>query len=402
MTTTAQAAARHPRPFHEPSSGNGPRRPALKRLLGGTIASGLAAALLALTSCHGAQHGQGPRTPTIPVVQVPAQDITGETGYPVRIEGIVNADVRAKIAGYITQVLVDEGAKVQEGQPLFRLETRTLSEDAQAAQANVDAAQVAVDQLQPLVAKHIIGSSQLEAAKAKLAQAKADHKSITANIGYASINSPISGYVGRIPYRQGSLVDPGSPLPLTTVSNTSEVYAYFSMNEADYIDFLQHTPGGTLSEKITHFPDVKLVMANDEAYAHAGKITTVTAQVDPGTGTVSFRATFPNPEHLIAYGSSGTLLIPRLHKAAVVVPAASTYEQQGLTYAFRVLKDSTVTPVILQVADRIGNTLVVRSGLAAGDAIVAEGAGKLHDKDKIIPVPRAFTSLTDSIKPIFQ
>ncbi|MBS1937926.1 MAG: efflux RND transporter periplasmic adaptor subunit [Bacteroidetes bacterium] len=335
-------------------------------------------------------------------MQIPARDITGETGYPVRIEGIVNADVRAKIAGYITQVLVDEGARVQEGQPLFRLETRTLSEDAQAAQANVDAAQVAVDQLQPLVAKHIIGPSQLEAAKAKLAQAKADHKSITANIGYASINSPISGYVGRIPYRQGSLVDPSSPLPLTTVSNTSEVYAYFSMNEADYIDFLQHTPGGTLGEKITHFPDVKLVMANDEAYAHAGKITTVTAQVDPGTGTVSFRATFPNPEHLIAYGSSGTLLIPRLHKAAVVVPSASTYEQQGLTYAFRVLKDSTVTPVILQVADRIGNTLVVRSGLAAGDAIVAEGAGKLHDKDKIIPVPRAFSSLTDSIKPIFQ
>lgn len=402
MATTMQVPIRPPLPFQHPLLSNGPHWPALQPLHGGTIAIGLAAALLALTSCHGGPQGKGPRTPTIPVVQVPVQDITGETGYPVRIEGIVNADVRAKIAGYITQVLVDEGAKVQDGQPLFRLETRTLSEDAQAAQANVDAAQVNVDQLQPLVDKHIIGPSQLETAKAKLAQAKADYKSIAANIGYASINSPISGYVGRIPYRQGSLVDPNSPLPLTTVSNTSEVYAYFSMNEADYLDFLQNTPGGTLNEKITQFPSVKLMMANGSAYIHSGKITTVTAQVDPSTGTVSFRATFPNPDHLIAYGSSGTLLIPRLHKAAVVVPAASTYEQQGLTYAFQVLKDSTVTPVILDVADRIGNTLVVRSGLAAGDAIVAEGAGKLHDKDKIIPVPRAFTSLTDSIKPIFQ
>lgn len=359
---------------------------------------------LILFSCKSKTQTQlaGPQTPSLPVIQLPAQDIEGTTSYPVRIEGIVNAEVRAKIPGYITRVLVDEGAYVRKGQPLFRLETQSLTEDAQAAKANIEAAQVGVDQLKPLVEQKIVSEVQLRTAEARLAQARASYKSIVANIDYANINSPVAGYVGRIPYRQGSLVNPTSPLPLATISNTSEVYGYFSMNEAEYVDFLQNSPGSNLSEKMKHFPPVRLQMANGEVYKHEGKIQTVTAQVDPTTGTVSFRATFPNPEHLIANGSSGTILIPKKYTHAVLIPQESTYEQQGITYVYQVLQDSTVTSRIINVADRINNLIVVKSGIEEGAEIVGQGASTLNDKQKIVPIPKPFDSLATGPKVVFQ
>lgn len=363
----------------------------------------LAFSLLVAACSNKSKVGQTqPKALPFPVIEIPAQNITGKTTFPVSIEGLVNSEVRAKIPGYITEVLVDEGQRVQKGQPLFRLETDALSEDAQAAKANVEAAQVGVDQLKPLVKQNIISKIQLETAEAKLAQAKANYKSITANIGYANITSPIDGYVGAIPYRKGSLVNPSSPLPLTTVSNTHEVYCYFSMNEAAYLDFLQNTPGKTLSEKILHFPKVQLQLANGDLYVHEGKIQTVTAQVDPSTGTVSFRAIFPNPEHLIANGSSGTILIPKTYQNAILVPEESTYEQQGKTYVYQLLKGDTVAQRIITVTDRVNNILIVSSGIQAGDKIIAQGIGKLHDKEQIIPIITSFDSVANNLKPVFQ
>lgn len=354
-------------------------------------------------SCQRQQGRQGQaRIPAVPVVQVPGRDIIGERSYPVSLQGIVNAEVRARIAGYITGVLVDEGEHVRAGQPLFRLETQSLTEDAQAAKANIDAAQVGVDQLRPLVRQNIVSQVQLETAEARLAQAKAAYNSITASIGYANIASPVEGFVGAIPYRQGTLVGPTTPLPLTTVSNTSEVYGYFSMNEADYVDFLQKTPGATLEEKVKHFPPVKLQLPNGEVYAHAGRIMAVTAQVDPATGSVSFRATFPNPEHLIPNGSSGIILVPVDYKDAVLVPQESTYEQQGKVYVFQVVGDTAVTARVIDVRDQVDNLYVVRSGIRTGDLIVAKGAAQLREGARIQPQPMVFDSLATSIKPVFQ
>lgn len=343
-----------------------------------------------------------PQTPVVSVISIPsARDVAGKTEYPVSIEGVVNSEVRPKIQGYITGVFVDEGAFVKRGQLLFQLETNSLSEDARAAKANVDAAQVGVDQLKPLVEQNIVSNVQLETAKAKLAQAKAAYQSVTANIGYSRIVCPVDGYVGTIAYRQGSLVSPTNPLPITTVSNTQEVYAYFSMNEASYVDFLQNTPGKTLAEKVTHFPKVKLKLANGEIYKYDGVIKTVTAQVDPGTGSVSFRATFPNPEHLLVNGSSGTIVIPKIYKDAIVVPAISTYEQQGKTYVYELQKDSSVTPVIIEVKEQIDNIIVVGSGVQPGTEIVAKDAGKLRDQMKVKAVPTPFDSVAKPIVPVF-
>src|SRR5690606_38718533 len=142
-----------------------------------------------------------------------------------------------------------------------------------------NAAQVEIDKLKPLVEKNIISSVQLETAKAKLQQAKSSYNSIGANIDYGNIKSPVDGYVGAIRLRKGTLVSPTSQEPLTTVSDIKQVYAYFSMNESDYLDFIQNTKGKTIQEKIKNLPKVTLVLANGSTYDKEGTVETINSQV---------------------------------------------------------------------------------------------------------------------------
>lgn len=364
---------------------------------------GLILGLILFISCQQNKQGQqqAGRAMPYPVVEVPLRTVTGYTSYPVSIEGTVNSAVRAKVSGYITAVLVDEGEKVRKGQKLFRLETQALTQDAGAARANVNAAQVEVDKLKPLVEKGIISKVQLETAKARLAQAQASYKSIVANISYATIESPIDGYVGAIPYRVGTLVSPADPVPLTTVSDTEEVYAYFAMNEKEYLEFLQTAEGETLTEKIMNFPPVSLELVNGEIYEQKGKIETVTGQINTSTGTVSFRATFPNPYRLLANGNSGKIRIPKTYESVPLVPEAATFEQQGRVYVYRVQDDTLAVASPVQVQDRVKNVIVAASGIKAGDKIVAEGVGKLRDRTPIVPQIVAFDSIANSLKVVF-
>lgn len=364
----------------------------------------LAVACIFFVSCNSDKQQQAPRSSALPlpVVEVPRKTVTGYTSYPVSIEGRVFSAIRAKVPGYITKVLIDEGQAVKKGQTLFTIETQALSEDAGAAQANVIAAQVEVDRLKPLVAKGIIGDVQLETAQARLAQAKANYNSVSANISYATIKSPIDGNVGSIGFREGALVSPGDPMPLTTVTNVREVYAFFAVNERDYIDILQNTKGNSLAEKIKNFPPVSLELVNGTPYPEKGKVETITGQVNSSTGTVSFRATFPNRNRLLAHGNSGSILIPREYENVIVVPQTSTFEQQGKIYVYKVQGDSLAVMSAITVKDRIENVFVVESGINAGDKIVAQGFGKLRDQALIKPQPIAFDSIANSLKVVFK
>lgn len=363
-------------------------------------------AILLFSACgndkNAPQQAMAQQAQHLPVVVVPTKTVTSFTAYPASIEGIVNSAVRPKISGYITQVLVDEGQKVKKGQILFKLETQTLNQDAAAGRANVNAAQVEVDKLIPLVEKNIISNVQLETAKAKLAQAKASYNSIAASIDYANIKSPVDGHVGAIAFRTGALVSPNDPTPLTTVSNTEEVYAFFAMNERDYLNFIQTAKGETLSEKIKNFPPVALQLVNDEIYAEKGTIETVTGQIDPTTGTVSFRAVFKNPNRVLANGSSGKIRIPKTYTDVVVVPEVASYEQQGMVYVYRVQGDTLAVSTIVEVKDRVNNMIVVSSGIEAGDKIVTSGVGKLRNNTPIVPQPVVFDSIVKSINPVFN
>jgi len=347
-----------------------------------------------------AQHA--PQAMPFPVVIVPSDSVTAYATYPTSLEGIINSEVRAKTSGYITDVLVDEGQKVRKGQTLFKLETQSLSQDAAAAQANVNAAQVEVEKLKPLVEKNIISSVQLETAKARLAQAQSGYNSIVANIGYATIKSPVDGYVGAIPFREGSLVSPTSQVPLTTVADIDKIYAFFSMNEKAYLDFIEQNEGGTLEEKIKNLPKVRLVLANGSLYGHEGTIETINPQVDPSTGTVSFRAIFDNPNRILSSGYSGTIQLPKHYPNATIVPAMSTFERQGVTYVYKVQGDTLATSTSISILDRMDNIIVVRDGVTPGDKIVAKGVGTLRDHSPIIAQPVEFDSIAKGLNRVFK
>jgi len=359
-------------------------------------------ALLLLTSCKDTPQQASTQIAEYPVLEIPLKSVTSYTSYPARLEGTTNSDVRAKMSGYITDVLVDEGQAVRKGQMLFRLETQTLSQDAEAAQANVNAVQVEVDRLIPLVEKNIISSVQLETAKARLAQAKSTYNSIRANINYANIQSPVDGFVGSIRYRKGALVSPNDATPLTTVADTRNMYAYFALSERDYITFLQTAEGETLDEKIKNMPKVQLVMANGSIYEHEGTIETVTGQVDRQSGTVSFRAIFPNTGGLLANGSSGSIRVPKVYKDVLVAPEISTYEQQGVVYVYRVQGDSIAIATPIQIKERVNQMVVIRSGLEQGQKIVAQGVGRLRNNKAIKPKPVEFDSIMNSFNTVFQ
>ena len=339
---------------------------------------------------------QGP-APSFPVVTMQPKTVTGFKEYPTSLEGVVNSAVRAKVSGYIQKVMVDEGQKVRKGQVLFRLETQSLSQDAGAAKARINVAQVEVNKLIPLVEKNIISSVQLETAKANLAQAKANYSSVSASIAYGTIRSQVDGYVGAINYREGALVSPADPTPLTTVSDISKVYAFFSLNESEYLDFLQNAEGKNLEEKLANYAAINLVLANGSTYAEKGKIETSTGQVNKNTGTVSLRAVFNNPNQLLSNGNSGKIQIPTIYEDAIVIPQQATYEQQGNIMLFKVAEGNTVETSIIKVKAIVDNLYVVASGVDLKDKIVTTGVGKLRNGAAITPQEISFD---DAIKPI--
>ena len=399
-------------------------------------------ALLSIISCKKKEEKKQEGPKEVPVVEVQQRNVTGYQSFPASIQGRVNNDVRAKIQGYITQVLVDEGQYVTKGQPLFRLETNTLNQSADAAragigaaqsgvaaakanvsaaQAAVNASQVEVNKLIPLVQKNIISAVQLETAKANLSraqaqlaqaqaaqaqaaagvsQASANYKGVQANIDYSVIRAPISGVLGKLPFRVGSLVGPNDPTPLTTVSDTSGIFAYFSMNEREYLDFLENAYGATVPEKLRNMPMVELELANGSLYGEKGKIEAVTGQIDPTTGTIQFRVSFPNAAKLLSNGNSGTIKVPKLYNKALVVPESATFEQQGLVYVFKVEKD-TAKNVMIGVTDRVNNLVVVKDGIKKGEKIVAQGVGTLKPGTAVKPKPANFDEIVNAIKPIF-
>lgn len=366
--------------------------------------------LLVIVSCGDKQSNTPAsaqqRAIALPVVNVPTKTVTTYTNYPTSIEGVVNSEVRAKISGYITEVLVDEGQKVRKGQTLFKLETQAMDQDAAAAKANVNAAQVEVDKLKPLVEKNIISSVQLETAKAKLQQAKSGYSSIASNIGYGTIKSPVDGYVGDIRLRKGSLVSPSNQQPLTTVSDISNVYAYFSMNEKEYLDFIQNAKGASKEEKINNLPEVILILANGSEYETKGKIETINSQVNRQTGTVSFRAQFNNSSGILNNGNSGTIKVPTVFENALVVPQIATFENQNKRFIYTVKKDTSDATVAISKAIGIKgkstNLYIIESGLEKGETIIITGVGKLRDGMPVQPQESDFDSITQPLKSEFQ
>lgn len=338
---------------------------------------------------------------TYPVLVARPDTVTLYQDYPATIQGQQNVEIRPKVDGYVQAIYVDEGASVRKGQLLFKIsapqyeqDVRTARAGIKTAQADVDAAAMGVRKVQPLVARGIISKYELEGAQytfesknAALAQARATLANAETNLGYTTITSPVNGIIGTIPNKIGSLVSSTSTTPLTTVSNTAEVYAYFSLSEKALLSFVQRRQGNTLQDKLANLPNVRLVLANGEVYRYPGQVKTAIGQVDTETGASSFRATFPNPQGLLRSGASGSVRTLRPVRNAIIIPQSATYELQGKRFAYVVGRDTAVYAAPITVTPTPdGQSFVVDKGLKNGQRVVLQGAASLKDGTKIKPV----------------
>jgi len=342
---------------------------------------------------------------SLPVISVTTTAATTFREYPASLEGKVNVEVRPQVEGYLQKIYVDEGSYVKAGQPLFKIDPRIFNEALNnakssllAAQANVAKAQVEVDRLTPLVQNNVISDVQLKTAKAaydaavaSAEQAKAAVANAQINIGYTSVNAPASGYIGRIPYKTGSLVSKSDAL--TVLSDISEMYAYFSLSEPDFIAFKNQFAGNTIEEKVKHVPPVELSLADNSIYSSKGKISTIEGQFDKTTGAISFRATFPNPGGILRTGNTGKVRIPQLFNNAMIVPIESTFDVQDKVFVFALGDSNKVVSKPITISGKTTNYYFVQDGLRAGEKIVFSGAGNLQDGMAIVPQPLSTDSL---------
>jgi membrane fusion protein (multidrug efflux system) len=348
---------------------------------------------------------QQPPPPALPVVPVTTTNATTFREYPASLEGKVNVEIRPQVEGYLNQIFVDEGAYVRIGQPLFKIDARTYNESLNnakssvlAAQANVSKAQVEIDRLTPLVEHNVISDVQLRTAKAAydasvaaVKQAEAAAANAQINVGYTLVKATANGYIGRIPSKKGSLVSKDDVL--TILSDISEMYAYFSLSEPDFLSFKNQFAGNTIEEKIKHVPAVELALADNSVFGSKGKISTVEGQFDRTTGAISFRASFPNPGGILRTGNTGKVRIPQQFADAMIVPIESTFEVQDKVFVFIVGDSNKVASRPITIAGKTTNYYFIKDGLKAGEKIVFAGVGSLQDGVAIVPQPISADSL---------
>lgn len=369
----------------------------------------LISSIILLQNCTKAAEGSNtaPPAPELPVYTVISSPATTYQEFPTALEGKNNVEIRSQVDGYLDRIYVEEGSYVRAGQPLFKIDSRSYGEqmnmaqaNLQAANANIEKARVEVDRLQPLVAAKVVSDVQLKTAKANYAaavaaasQAKASVGSARINVGFTTITAPVSGYIGRIPYKKGSLISRTDINPLTLLSDISEIYAYFSLSELDFIAFQNKYPGASLEEKLKNMPMVELVIADNSIYPEKGKMSIVDGQFDKTTGAISVRAVFPNTSGALRTGNTGRVRMPQLISNAVVIPQESTFEIQDKTYVYVLGKDKKVTSKPIKISGKTESYYFISEGLTPGEKIVYTGIGNLKDGASIHPKPISSDSL---------
>lgn len=361
-----------------------------KMIFSGTIA------LLAFASCGNSnQANQEAALQEYPVIALNRQVANMQSVYPATIKGQEDIEVKPRVDGYIEAIYVDEGSVVKAGQALFKINSPASEQSLTSAKASVNSekarvntAKVDVDRYRPLAEKGIVSEVQLltyenayETALATLQQAEATLKNAQATISWTTVTSPVNGVVGSIPYRTGSLVN--SSNTLTTIANTGNVYAYFSLNERRLMDFLDGVEGSTQSEKIKNMPPVTLVLSDGSEYEAKGRIETITGTVDITTGSANFRAEFPNQSGKLRSGTSGKIIIPKVLEDVFVIPQKATFSQQDKVLVFRIQGDSVSQQIISVQTMPNGQDYAVTGGLTDGDKIVSDGVATLRNGMKI-------------------
>ncbi len=347
-----------------------------------------------------------------PVVNPVVMDTSYTVDYVADIQAQRYVELRSRVGGYVEKIYVDEGQHVKKGQLLFSISSKEYEADViqansmlNSAIADAKAAEVELRNTKDLVSKNVVSQTQLDIAQskvdalnAKIEEARSEEENARLNLSYTRITAPFDGVIGRIPNKVGSLVQESTLL--STISDNSKVYAYFNVSESDYLDLInsldktqaERSTGkhDSISEKSNQDPDhrfdgqeVYLVLANQELYPYAGKIESIDNNINPETGNITFRASFPNPGQLLQQGATATVRVKKEVPNAILVPQKSTFDVQDKIYVFAVDKNNQVYRKAIVPVISLPNLYILNSGLTSSDRIIYEGIQDVHDGDKV-------------------
>ena len=354
---------------------------------------GIISCVLWFTSCKQTPDVQ--MNPNYAIMKVTPTDKELSTAYSATIRGRQDIDIYPQVSGMIEKLCVSEGQKVRRGQVLFIIDQvpykaalKTAIANVEAAKAGLATAELTYNSAKELYAQKVVSEFNLKTsqntyltAKAQLSQAEAQEISARNNLSYTEVKSPSDGVIGMLPYRVGALVGPSIPQPLTTVSDNSEIYVYFSMTENQLLSMTRQY--GTMDEALANMPEVELQLNDKSIYDIKGKIESISGVIDRQTGTVGVRAVFPNESRLLHSGASGNVIIPNTYKNSLVIPQGATVRLQDQTIVYKVVDGKAVSTLITIAEVNNGREYIVLDGLKAGDEIVSEGAGLLREGTQV-------------------
>lgn len=301
-------------------------------------------------------------------------DTTITNEYVCQIRSIRNIELRAQEKGYLQNIYVDEGQFVKKGQLLFKIMPRIYEAELQKAQAEVNVAEIEVQNTQPLAEKNVVSKNELLMAQAKLGKAKAELELAKVHLDFTEIRAPFDGLIDRLHLKLGSLVEEGELL--TSLSDNSQMWVYFNVSEDEYLNYEARMKANGKTQ-------VNLLMANNQVFKHPGVIETIESEFNNETGNIAFRATFNNPEGLLRHGETGNILMKEQLKDALIIPQKASIEIMDKKYVFVVDKNNVVhlRPIVIEA--EIPDLFIIKDGLADNEKILLEGMRKVQDNDKI-------------------
>jgi RND family efflux transporter MFP subunit len=343
------------------------------------------------------------RSPAVEVASVVQKDVSISSEWVGTLDGYVNAQIQPQVTGYLIKQDYREGSPVHKGDVLFEIDPRPFQaalDQAKAqlaqAEAQLGAATLNVKRDIPEAEAQAIPQSQLDndtqaklAAKAAVEAGQAAVEQAQLNLGYTKVRSLIDGIAGIAQVQVGNLVTPSTAL--TAVSQTNPIKAYFPISAVEYLRIASRVGPGTVNLLSSANPiPIELILANGESYGHTGKILFANRQIDSQTGTIQIVGAFPNPGNILRPGQTGRVrAVTELRRGALLVPQRAVTELQGGYQVAVVGPGNKISIRTVQVGEQVGTLWIINQGLKAGERVVAEGTGRVHEGMVITPQPYA-------------
>ena len=331
------------------------------------------AALVTLTACHSGDQ-ESEEHVKFEVTSATRRDTSITLEYVCQIRAHQHIEIRALERGYLQEILVNEGQKVHKGMLMFRIMPVIYQAEYAKAAAEARIAEIEYLNTKKLADSNVVSQNELALSKANLDKAKAELALAQAHVDFTQIKASFDGIVNRLLVRKGSLLEEGDQL--STLSDNSEMWVYFNVPEAQYLNYKEHERGDSTIR-------VYLRMANQQVFEFPGLVTTIEADFNNETGNIAFRATFPNPNGLLRHGETGNILMYEELPEALLIPQKATFEVLEHKYVFVVAKDGTVHSRAIKIAAELPHLYAIKSGLQDGDKILLEGLRKVKEGQKI-------------------